>query len=91
MKKYECAQEMILDLVNRYGCEVKIRPAVPCSRNAIEIAISRDDIRSATKIEMCPPPSETHVCSLIYRTAMELFKYPLDRIIEKILEGEDGK
>ena len=50
MKKNECAQEMILDLVIRHGCEVKLRPYVGGGR-AVEIVIQHRGAFSSTAID----------------------------------------
>ena len=93
MKKNECAQEMILDLVMRHGCEVKIRPCVGGGR-AVEIVIAHRGAFSAVAIDLermgiFRERQEEMVCREIEQTAMELFRLPYREIMEKHFSKED--
>ncbi len=93
MKKNDCAQEMILDLVIRHGCEVKLRPYVGGGR-AVEIVIQHRGAFSATAIDlerigMLEDHQEEIVCREIERTAMELFRLPYREMFEKHFHKED--
>lgn len=93
MKKNECAQEMILDLVIRHGCEVKIRPHVRGGR-AVEIVIQHRGAFSATaidleRIEMMRGHQEEMVCREIDRAAMDLFRLPYREMFEKHFSKEN--
>lgn len=93
MKKNECAQEMILDLVMRHGCEVKIRPYVGGGR-PVEIVIQHRGAFSATAIDlektgMFKANQEEIVCREIERTAMDLFRLPYREMFEKHFSKEN--
>lgn len=93
MKKNECAQEMILDLVIRHGCEVKIRPYVGGGR-AFEIVIQHRGAFSATAIDLerigiLKDHQEEIVCRDIERAAMELFRLPYREMFDKHFRKED--
>ena len=92
MKKNECAQEMILDLVIRHGCEVKIRPYAGGGR-AVEIVIQHRGAFSATAIDferigILAEHQEEIVCREIERAAMELFRLPYREMMEKHFHKE---
>lgn len=93
MKKNECAQEMILDLVMRHGCEVKIRP-LPSQQMGIEVVISHRGYHSAVAIDLVQMqlhsiPTEEIVCREIARAANDLFRYPYEQMMEKHFRKED--
>lgn len=94
MKKNECAQEMILDLVMRHGCEVKIRP-LPSQQMGIDVVISHRGYHSAVAIDLgqmqlCAIPTEEIVCRDIARAADDLFRHPYEQMMEKhFRKGED--
>lgn len=95
MKKNECAQEMILDLVLRHGCEVRIRPYVGGGR-AVEMVIHHRGAFSSTaidlnRIEWMKDHQEEIVCREIERTAMDLFRLPYREMIDKHFKAKmDG-
>ena len=87
MKKNECAQEMILDLVMRHGCEVRIRPHVVGLR-AVEIVIHhRGEFSSIAidleRIEWMKDHQEEAVCREIEMAAIDLFRLPYREMIDK--------
>ena len=93
MKKNECAQEMILDLVIRHGCEVKLRPYVGGGR-AVEIVIQHRGAFSAVAIDfermaMLRDHEEELVCREIERAVMELFRHPYQEMMKKHFRKED--
>ena len=86
---------MILDLVIRHGCEVKIRPHVGGGR-AVEIVIQHRGAFSATAIDleqigMFKANQEEIVCREIERTAMDLFRLPYREMFEKHFPHGDCK
>lgn len=94
MKKNECALEMILDLVMRHGCEVKIRPYAGGGR-AVEIVIQHRGVFSANaidleKIGMLKANQDEIVCIEIERTAMDLFRLPYREMFEKHFRKENN-
>ena len=94
MVKYECAQEIILDLVMRYGCEVKIKPHPYLIQNAIEVVIYHNDINATVTIDTSRTSpfisNEEIACRAIMRATMDLFRYPYDRIYDKHFGDGDG-
>ena len=94
MKKNECAQEMILDLVRRHGCSVTIRPSSYRYRDAIDIVISQDNYHSSVAIDLNAlswggeDPDEC-VCRMIERTADELFRAPYREMMDKHFHKEN--
>ena len=93
MKKNECAQEMILDLVMRHGCEVRIRPYVG-GGNAIEIVVHHRGAFSSVAIDferigLFKERQEEMVCRELELTAMELFRLPYREMMKKHFCAED--
>ncbi len=96
MKKNRCAQEMILDLVMRHECTVKIRPPMMRHVPEVELIISRDEYyASATidleRVSLIEGQQEEMVCRIIERAAADLFRYPYKRMIEKHFHKEAEK
>lgn len=94
MKKNECAQEMILDLITRHGCEVKLYPHADKYRNAIEIVISHKGYHSGIVVDLNLPsypsiPWEEIACREIARAAEKLFGYPYEQMMKKHFRRED--
>jgi len=96
MKKNECAQEMILDLVMRMGCEVILRPVQTPTVKALEIVFRHKGYSEATIIDFerlgyCAADAERITCEIISRSITRLFRFPYDRMIEKhFREGADN-
>ncbi len=97
MKKNECAQEMILDLVMRLGCEVILRPTKMPHGMALDVTIrhkgmSENAIIDLDRIGFCAKDAERIVCEILLRAIVKLFRFPYDMIIEKHFgeEGEDN-
>lgn len=93
MKKNECAQEMILDLVMRNRCEVSLRPVV-CSEKAVEIVIRHRGSSSGTVIDLeriglFKERTEEIVCREIERTAMDAFRFPYCEMLAKHFREEE--
>lgn len=92
MKKNECAQEMILDVVLRHGCEVKIRPRPGLIGNVIEIVFRHGDVKSAVTIDLEKLPygisGEEIACRSIERAIADLFRYPYREMVYKRFHKE---
>lgn len=93
MKKNECAQEMLLDLVMRHGCEVKIRPYPDVFRSAIEIVLAKEKRYASAVIDLTNMPcerirQEEIVCRIIERTIVELFRDPYREMMDKHFRKE---
>ena len=93
MKKNECAQEMILDLVMRNRCEVSLRPVIG-NEQAVEIVIRHRGASSGTVIDferigLFKERTEEIVCREIDRTAMDAFRYPYRKMFDKHFGKED--
>jgi hypothetical protein len=92
MKKNECAQEMILDLVMRHGCEVSIRP-VAGNGKAVQIIIRHREVSAGTVIDLEQigrdgGRAEEIVCRAIERTAMAAFRHPYREMLKKHFDEE---
>ena len=92
MKKNECAQEMILDLVMRHGCEVSIRP-VAGNGKAVQIIIRHREVSAGTVLDLEEIGSfrerrEEIVCWEIERAAMNAFRHPYREMLEKHFSKE---
>ena len=94
MKKNECAQEMILDMVMRLGCEVILRRTKMPHGEVLDVTIRHKGISEKAIIDLdrigfCAKDAERIVCEILIRTISKLFRFPYDMIIEKHF-GEGG-
>lgn len=93
MKKNECAQEILLDLVMRMGCQVTLRPVQTPTVKALEIVIRHKGYSEAAIIDFerlgyCAEDAERIACDIILRSITRLFRFPYDRMVEKHFREE---
>lgn len=82
------AQEMLIELINGFGCEVILRPHPDPSSDAFEIIISLrgrklGTVYSRLAVLNSSMPEEEYACKIIERMAASLILFPYKRMTNK--------